>query len=172
MSRKPLFSYGAVALAAAVLLLAAPRAVHAIAATLVQVTNTAANPAIVQSPNTQAAQLVSMTAFATVATAAPLEVYTLNSTPPGVPYVVPNGQYLVITAVDIIPEPACSGPTIVDLYGGSVAGKIWAVAPNMTNHFEYPSGIVIASGGSPSIRVPNGEPCGASLDAHGYLTSN
>jgi hypothetical protein len=44
MFRKPLFSYGAVALATAVLFLAAPRAAHAIAATLVQVTNTAANP--------------------------------------------------------------------------------------------------------------------------------
>ena len=37
-------NYGAAALAAGVLILAAPRAVHAVAATLVQVTNTTADP--------------------------------------------------------------------------------------------------------------------------------
>ena len=41
---KSALSFGAGALAVAVLILAAPRGAHAIAATLVQVTNTAANP--------------------------------------------------------------------------------------------------------------------------------
>ena len=41
---KTLSTYGAAALAAGVLILAAPRAAHAIAATLVQVVNTTANP--------------------------------------------------------------------------------------------------------------------------------
>jgi hypothetical protein len=41
-------------------MLAAPRAAHAIAATLVQVVNTPSNPAITQSVPTQASQLVSL----------------------------------------------------------------------------------------------------------------
>lgn len=44
MFRKPIFTYGAVVLGTTVLFFATPRAVHAIAATLVQVTNTTANP--------------------------------------------------------------------------------------------------------------------------------
>jgi hypothetical protein len=50
MTRFPKFvlSFGAVALAVCMLTLAVPRAAHAIAATLVQVTNTTANPVIIQ----------------------------------------------------------------------------------------------------------------------------
>src|SRR5580658_2987813 len=41
---KTVSTYGAAAISAAVLLLAAPRAAHSVAAALVQVTNTTANP--------------------------------------------------------------------------------------------------------------------------------
>lgn len=44
--RKLLVAVGAIALAATVLTLAAPKSVHALVATLVQVTNTTANPAV------------------------------------------------------------------------------------------------------------------------------
>ena len=47
---KSVLSLAAGALALGVLILAAPRAAHAIAATLVQIRNTAANPAVTQSP--------------------------------------------------------------------------------------------------------------------------
>ena len=46
MLRNTLATLGVLALAAGVVILAAPRAAHAIAATLVQVTNTSANPVI------------------------------------------------------------------------------------------------------------------------------
>jgi hypothetical protein len=50
---KSILSFGACALALGVRMLAAPRANHAIAATLVQVTNTASNPAGADHPNFQ-----------------------------------------------------------------------------------------------------------------------
>ena len=51
---KTVLSFGAGALAVLALTLAAPKAAHAIAATLVQVTNTAANPVITQGRDNEA----------------------------------------------------------------------------------------------------------------------
>jgi hypothetical protein len=171
MLRKPVFSYGAVALGTALLLLAAPRAAHAIAATLVQVTNTAASPAIAQSPDTQAAQLVEFASQLVVpGSENPLQLFSLNKFLTGTPYTVPTGQTLVITAVDITPVN-CSGlSSTVSLR--VTAAKDWEVSGNITSHFDYPSGIVIGPGLSPNITVDGGQPCSVNVDAHGYLTSN
>lgn len=95
MSRIPksVVSFGGLFLAVGVLTLAVPRALHAVAEALVQVSNTTENPAITQSVPSQASRLVYLTA----------------SLPPntssgffsgGMAYTLPAGQSLVITAVD------------------------------------------------------------------------
>src|SRR5579863_4422906 len=95
---KSVLSFGAGALALSVLILAAPRAAHAIAATLVQVTNTPANPAVTQSVGQQASQLVNLLAIGSSGTqfsrVSPGGLVTFG-------YTVPANQYLVITAVDL-----------------------------------------------------------------------
>ena len=55
---KTVSTYGAAAIVAAALLFAGPRAAHAIAAALVQVTNTPANPAVSQDISKLASQNV------------------------------------------------------------------------------------------------------------------
>jgi hypothetical protein len=163
--------FGAGALALGVLLLAAPRAAHGIAATLVQVTNTPANPAIAQSPDTQAAQLIEVTSgFVFPGSVASLQLFSMTKFLTGIPYVVPAGQNLVITAVDITPAGCTNLPTVVSLR--VTAAKDWSVGGGTTFHFDYPSGIVIGPGLSPNITIDAGQPCGAKVDAHGYLTSN
>ena len=91
MFRKRILSYGAVALAAAVLILATPPAARAIAATLVQVTNTSVNPAVAQSPDTQAAQLVRLTAdYLSPGATQSLQANPLSSHFSGQAYTVPG----------------------------------------------------------------------------------
>jgi hypothetical protein len=164
MFRKPMFFYGAAALATAALLLATPRAAHAIAATLVQVTNTAAAPAITQGTEKQAAQLVDLVAQTDAA--------FYNVLPNGnyiYGYTIPSNQYLVITGVDL--STACSGNYTASLItSGSLQIKSWYFSGPNTTHFDYPSGIVLAPGLTPSALF---DPAGCSfMQMHGYLTSN
>ena len=58
ITKRTLLGWGAVALAITLLILAAPKAAHAIVATLVQVANTSANPAITQDVSKLASQNV------------------------------------------------------------------------------------------------------------------
>jgi hypothetical protein len=167
MFRKPLFSYGAVALAAAVLSLAAPRAAHAIAATLVQVTNTAANPAITQGTEKQAAQLVDL-----FAESGQSEFYNVLPTGNFVyGYTIPSNQYLVITGVDV--TPTCAGSAAFTLItSGTLEIKSWYVAGGNTTHFDYPSGILLAPGLTPTANLNSTGNCTTFVQMHGYLTSN
>ncbi len=167
MFRKPLFSYGAVALAAAVLSLAAPRAAHAIAATLVQVTNTAANPAITQGTEKQAAQLVDL--FAQGQNGQFYNVLPTGGYVYG--YTIPSNQYLVITGVDV--TPTCAGSAAFTLItSGTLEIKSWYVAGGNTTHFDYPSGIPLAPGLTPTASLNSTGNCPAFVQMHGYLTSN
>src|SRR5580698_9383014 len=103
---KSTLSWGGVAIAAILFTLAVPRAAHAVAAALVQVTNTAASPVINQSIGNQAAQIVQIECgdqpfyvspingcFAVPATGVPFQT--------GSTYLVPSNETLVVTSVDI-----------------------------------------------------------------------
>jgi hypothetical protein len=169
---KSVLPYGAVAIATGILMLAAPRAAHAIAATLVQVANTVSNPAIAQSPNSQAAQLVELsTVFQNPNSSfIPFSSVTGNSDLPN--YVVPANQSLVITAVDLSAVGTCSGSTQARLASPGQE-KIWFLTFGATTHFDYPSGIVLPPSSSPLaflVNASNG--CTLYFDMHGYLTSN
>jgi hypothetical protein len=99
---KSVLSFGAGALALGILVLTAPHAAHALAATLVQVTNTAASPAVTESTNRLASQqvLLSLPVNGYLDAAVGLVAMHQFTLPSGVApeqYAVPAGQNLVIT---------------------------------------------------------------------------
>jgi hypothetical protein len=111
---KSALSWGGVAVAAILFTLAVPRAAHAVAAALVQVTSTAASPVISQGIENQAAQIVQIECgFAPeTSTQNPCFLMPPTGIVPSSPthYVVPNGQTLVVTAVDILSGSEASSP--------------------------------------------------------------
>jgi hypothetical protein len=165
---KSVLHFGAAAIALFALILAAPRTVHAIAATLVQITNTSANPVIAQAIGQSSAQMLTLVAQ----TAGSNETFaafdsSLNKT---IPYVVPAGQHFVVNAVDIDIPGSCSATSeLVQLTYG--LDKTWNVPTSATTHFVYPSGFVIPSGASPNaIALFNN--CFATYWIYGYQTPN
>jgi hypothetical protein len=178
-----LFIAGAVG----ILLLAVPRAAHAVVATLVQVANTASNPVITQGIGQQAAQIVQIecgdlpnTAFNFGCAAVPATGF-----PPDPPlnsyYTVPLGETLVVTSVDILSGTTagspCTSPAAVALvtysYPNEPVRKFWIVPSGTgTAHYVYPSGILFAPQ-TQIVQVYNRTTsCPLTLDMHGYLTSN
>ena len=97
-------SFGALALAAGVLMLAMPRGAHAVAAALVQVTNTAGNPAVTQDTSKSASQLVTLGGGRVIFNS--YGAVQLGQALPGSPenstgYTVPLGTNLVITGMEV-----------------------------------------------------------------------
>jgi hypothetical protein len=162
------------ALVLGALAIGTPKAAHAVAAAMVQIVNTAANPAITHETALQASQLIYLTTtFAT----------TINGDTPFQPYMpggsvgpnftVPAGQSLVVTAIDLTSN--CNGTTLAELddSGGQYFMKSlnFSGPQYVTNHFTYPSGLVFAGGYAPSlINRANGN-CSVGADLHGYLTA-
>ena len=176
---KAVLSLGTAALGIGVLTLALPRAAHAVAVALVQVSNTAANPAITQSAPSQAAQLVRLFAIISPldAAGASFGALTAGQQSSG-QYSVPNNQSLVITAIDVTPPGGCaSGAFGFKLFGLGTL-PVWTASAPFTGHFEYPSGIVLPPGTAVSIEFASASNtagnCGQSMTVlmYGYLTSN
>jgi hypothetical protein len=174
---KSVLSFGAGAVAIGALILIAPRAAHAVAATLVQVTNTTASPAITQSTNTQASQLVTL--ILPVNTALPpnsglvaMYQFLAPSGPGATPYTVPAGQHLVVTGMDV---NLAGGAAYIQLYlpwnGGAWAISNAFLSTQGFQQIQYPSGIVFDSGSQ--VYVQNGGNSGtADIAIHGYLSAN
>jgi hypothetical protein len=179
MTRLPKFalSFGAATLAAGVLTVAVPQAAHAVAAALVQVTNTSASPAITQNVPTLAAQLVDLVNAATPSPGVAVPFYSVS--PAGnfnLGYSIPGNESLVITAVDITPSSCTptsyAGITSLAITVNGSERKSWSVAGQAITHFAYPSGIVLAAGSTPAIVNPGGGPCTVLVELYGYLTAN
>ena len=148
ISRTVMAVCGAV-LAAALIGFTNPKAVHAVTAALVQVTNTASNPAVTQSVGAQAGNMVHL--FCDVpmdefVTQNKCELYPANANGQTVfGYTVPDGQSLVITAADLQPlgSPLCSGDYYAQLTAFPSYPLVFleATTPNsiLTTHFSYPS---------------------------------
>ena len=84
-------------------------------------------------------------------------------------YVVPAGQDLVITSVEITPfqNGSAYAPAMVYLEQTQYVGyKYWLVSNLVSTSFEYPTGFVIKSGSAPLVL---GE-LGCIITIHGYLT--
>jgi hypothetical protein len=139
---------GGVVLAAGLIGFTNPKTVHAVAAALVQVTNTASNPVVTQSTGQQAAQIVHIVCNLAHSQDCVLVLPTAV-TPPSDPYMVPANESLVVTAVDIMPTQAfvagCNFNHVVYLAPGAGYAQEWVVN-NASLHFAYPSGIVFATG--------------------------
>jgi hypothetical protein len=192
-----LFIAGAVG----ILMLGVPRAAHAVAAALVQVTNTASNPVISQSIGNQAAQIVEIECGVVPGSAIDLPggAYNLGcaavpatgfigSLPPQFSqYTVPAGETLVATSLDILSGSAAGSPcmssafaqlvTEVPVSGGlgtlqSSARESWIVPSGAgTVHYTYPSGILFSPGTILSFAQNLGSACTVTIDLHGYLTA-
>jgi hypothetical protein len=178
-----------IAAAVGILMLGVPRAAHAVAAALVQVTNTASNPVIAQGIGNQAAQIVQIECGYTPGTSIlqacfPMPATGIEPVPTPVGYTVPVGQTLVVTAVDILSGSEAGSPcmssslpfvfTNVSVSGSSVPvnRNYWIVPSGAgTVHYVYPSGILF-SPGTVIESVANGtSACTLTLDMYGYLTA-
>jgi len=161
---------------AVVLTLAAPREVHALAATLVQITNTTANPAVTEDISRQASQIVHLTtngkANVNPATMTQLYQYIPGGTF-GPPYVVPAGQNLVITSMEA--SVMTAGNNYLNLYDNTTIGQreIWYLPNPGLTQLTFPSGFVFPAG-SPVYVYIGGEGATTQMivDLHGYLTAN
>jgi hypothetical protein len=177
MFRKPVFSYAAVAIAAAVLILAAPRAAHAIAATLVQVNNSAASPAVAQDVSRLASQQVTLTATEAVGPGVNQRLSQVDVTGAVSPdtYVVPAGQTLIITSIDVTPSAPGSGINAVTISNSPPGYQIetFVVTNSVTTMLQFPTGIVFPAGESLVIGSPTFSGGGFfTAFVRGYLTSN
>jgi len=141
------------ALALGALILAAPRTVQAVAAALVQITNTASNPVVTQTTGAQAANMVHLECTINMS-GDPNGCYQVAAkgvgNPQGGTYTVPSGNYLVITAADVYPDPfEATNPQCPGAYNISVDGLNLTTSNNpVTTHFTYPppSGVVFGPG--------------------------
>ncbi len=164
--------------ALAVLLLITPRAVHAVAAALVQVTNTIQNPVVAAESSKAASQLVSLQEPGGSPVSSGQTV-TMHQFSPVTglgfsPYVVPAGQNLVLTSIDFNTYSSSPNsfvilriPTTV----GSSSPETFTLVTAGSHQFNFASGIVYPAGTSVSIQNAG---TGSDFDVvmHGYLTAN
>jgi hypothetical protein len=106
-AKRMLMVAGALALAGILGIAIAPKAAHGIVAAMVQVMNTSANPVPNQDVDNAARHVVRLrqegSAAVTVTTQVPLNDVTMGN--PGVPYVVPAGQRLVLEQASVFAYP-------------------------------------------------------------------
>ena len=186
-SRNFAFSFAGTAVAVALLVVCVPRAAHAVVAALVQVSNTVSAPAITQSVSEQAQQLlevecifeqqVSPDSFCNF-----IAPTGLANGPSSAVTISPT-QNFVITSVDLkVVGPGFStcpydysSSVQINSPGGQITRKSRMVAAHSgTQHFAYPSGILIAGGtqfvGVSGV-VSTTTPCSLTVDMFGYLTT-
>jgi hypothetical protein len=153
----------------ATLALITPRAAHAIAAALVQVSNTTENPAITQDTSRRAGQLIQLICEASPSTITSCGAGSFANTK-APQYTVPAGQNLVITSVELNGYGDYTGNNsvaLVDFVQG-VNYHEWAFSGPNTSQFQYHSGIVLPSGTMPTVDSMSG----AIVQITGYLTNN
>lgn len=163
--------------------LLAPRAAHAVAAALVQVTNTISNPAITHETDKAASQLVQLTgvsgSYLFSSGTLPMGQFDPGtSTTGGSPYVVPAGQTLVITDIDLNIS-GTSGDTGVLFYNYKITpanfGQFYQRYDFFTNgpqHLHYDSGLVFPAGDEVGINVVFSNAGELGVTMRGYLTYN
>lgn len=182
---RSVMAVGGVVLAAGLIGFTNPKAVHAITAALVQVTNTASNPVVTQGTNLQASQIVylecqnSSPYYPLACSLISMNAAGTNpvTTFPG----VPAGQSLIINSVDIESfGSSCSsspGQTEVSLIaladGNELVYQNWTVPLSTQSHFVYPSGLVFPQGYTFSLSASNNSPvCTTQMYLRGYLTAS
>jgi hypothetical protein len=168
-----LMGTGGVVLAGLVLALLAPKAVHAIVATAVQVVNTSASPAMTEDTSLQASQIVTISC----SVASGSSVFCSRATPtggfegtpgPNGGYIVPANQYFVLKSMDSYGTVPVIGIRLFQ--NMNTPGPIEEVLPPSNGQISFSSGIV-AGPGIEIVPNPGGYAFGY-VTLHGYLTSN
>jgi hypothetical protein len=166
---------GGVIVAAGLIAFTNPKTVHAVAAALVEVTNTASNPVVTQSTSQQATQLVQLSCNIATSPDARGNGSALCGN-------VPSNQSLVVTAVDIALRNdldfCVTGGTYAEslqVAGSSSVAYTWTLSFNgatfgPTTHFIYPSGIAFPPNSTLDAVESGG--CPANFEITGYLTNN
>jgi hypothetical protein len=180
---KSVLAVGGVVLAGGLITVMNPKTVHAVAAALVQVTNTASNPVVAQGIDKQAGNMVHLNC--SVILSGSLFTCTRSAADGSTTfhYTVPEGESLVITAIDVQPTEVsvCPGNYFITLGTPEAVGVYLSVETTnaqVTTHFTYPSGLVIGQGISPTwegfgftstpgVSCPGNE----SVNMFGYLTA-
>ncbi|MGB6943102.1 MAG: hypothetical protein WBE37_11945 [Bryobacteraceae bacterium] len=195
-----LFQAGAAIVVLSALILATPRAAHSLAAALVEVANTPANPVVTQGVPALASQIVTLVPSGNgPAGVTSAGAFTLSSLPQwsaavnsgGIepfapPYVVPAGQSLVITSIDLA-EISKSGTDTVILANSAVPSGQFNVAPlgnwvatllvpcspgPTTTQYHFSPGLVFSAGQNVWMSDVAGLQGSLIAEVHGYLTSN
>jgi hypothetical protein len=153
----------------ATLALVTPRAAHAVAAALVQVSNTTENPAITQDTSKRAGQMIQLICETSANNVSSCGEGTISSTQPS-PYTVPTPLNLIITSVELNGYGGYTGNNGLELLDTTqgMAYHQWTFSGPSTSQFQYPSGIVLPSGTMPSVFSPSG----AVAQITGYLSNN
>jgi hypothetical protein len=155
----------------------APKAVHASVAAmaeLVQITNTAENPAVTRDISKEASQIVHLTtlgkANVSAATMTQLYQYIPGGTF-GPPYVVPAGKSLVITSVEA--SVFTAGNNYLNLYDNTTIGQreYWYLPNAGMTQLLFPSGFVYPAGSSVYVYIGGQTTTQMAVDLHGYLTT-
>jgi hypothetical protein len=179
-----------VVLAGALITVMNPKTVHAVAAALVEVTNTASNPVVTQSVGQQAGQTIHLVCNAGASSSSGSCYSYVNGVQSSTPYAVPDNQSVVITAVDVYTfeanfetangYPQCNaGREDALLMNGFEAAAVWEIANSSSpTHFTYPSGVAFPPS---STLVPTFKHYNSALDStcgedqlilYGYLTAS
>jgi len=168
---RSVLAVGGVVAAAALIGFMKPATVHALTAALVQVANTATNPVVSSEVSRTAAQTVALCIGQDVTGArTPFEEVLPGGGFGGSAYVVPDGESLMITEIDI--QPQAGGkfrllPVTTGLGGGSLEQFFEVPGDGLTHQFLFPNGLAWPSGQNIPYSVDTGigEVC-----MRGYLT--
>jgi hypothetical protein len=164
---------GGIAMLAALLQLATPKAVHAVVSALVTVANTTSNPVPTIGPSDALSQNVELYGNAYPYPDPGESVYLRNpdGTGASTPFVVPDGQTLVITDVDFDSLSASATTENLLELRLSSTGKIrtfWMLI-GPTQHRSFRSGIIIPSGNSLTFNNVQGSGTPVYMVLHGYI---
>jgi hypothetical protein len=162
---KSVLAAGGIVLAVALIIFTNPKAVHAVAAALVQVTNTASNPVVTQSVE----QMTQVQIFC--------EVGPCKDSGGNV-YVIPSSLNLVVTAIDLTGCASFQTTAVLQQVSPppySLPGfpriPISLPATANTTHLVYPSGIQFS--GMTTLSYSISQYCvTAGATAYGYLSTN
>lgn len=162
-SSKSVLAIGGVILAGGLITLTTPRTVHALAAALVQVTNTASNPVVTQSVD----HLSQVQVFC--------ESSQTCKDSGGNDYVIPVSQDLVVTSIDLTGCASYSTQAVLEQVApGNHPGfpqiPINLPATTNTTHLVYPSGIRF-SGTTTLFFTISPNYCTAGATIYGYLST-
>jgi len=187
-AKRLLMVFGAVALASILAIILTPKATHAVVSTLVQMTNTVANPGVTEDVSKTSSSIVNLIC-PTIGGASDFcqEVLPDGEIAAGGFYIVPANQRLVIASIDvepcttILPDLVCiavnngAGVTRVILARDCGPSNIfsfndeWIVSNAAGTSLQFPTaGIVIDSG----CKVYQGDEANFTFLVRGYLTSN